>query len=116
MGKAKAAEAPLPTGRLLTYADVSPILKGRQAEVSLLVSCKQKGLGGSVCTTYDPFVSQADHSSSPLCVMIAVACLCMLTGAWPALKDQDVSGSIMLVCPAHICQMHACPSLTSCMP
>lgn len=33
MGKAKAAEAPLPTGRLLTYADVSPILKGRQAEL-----------------------------------------------------------------------------------
>lgn len=35
MGQAKAAESPLPTGRLLTYHDVSPGLKGRQAEVNL---------------------------------------------------------------------------------
>ena len=33
MGRAKAAEAPLATGRLLTYQDVLPQLKGRQAEV-----------------------------------------------------------------------------------
>lgn len=33
MGAAQAAEAPLPTGRLLTYNDIQPQLKGRQAEV-----------------------------------------------------------------------------------
>ena len=33
MGAAQAAEAPLPTGRLLTYSDIQPQLKGRQAEV-----------------------------------------------------------------------------------
>ena len=32
-GEAQAADAPLPTGRLLTYADITPALKGRQAEV-----------------------------------------------------------------------------------
>ena len=30
---AKAAESPLPTGRLLTYNDIVPSLKGRQAEL-----------------------------------------------------------------------------------
>jgi len=34
MGAAKAAEAPLPTGRLLTYQDITPAMKGRQAEVT----------------------------------------------------------------------------------
>ncbi|KAK9788296.1 hypothetical protein WJX73_004548 [Symbiochloris irregularis] len=33
MGKAQAADAPLATGRLLTYADVGAGLKGRQAEL-----------------------------------------------------------------------------------
>ena len=33
VGRAKAAEAPLATGRLLTYQDVTLNLKGRQAEV-----------------------------------------------------------------------------------
>lgn len=33
MGDAQAADAPLPTGRLLTYADITPALKNRQAEV-----------------------------------------------------------------------------------
>ena len=33
---AKAADAPLPTGRLLDYHDITPTLKGRQAEVSAL--------------------------------------------------------------------------------
>lgn len=33
MGKAQAADSPLATGRLLTYADVGAGLKGRQAEV-----------------------------------------------------------------------------------
>ena len=37
-GEAQAADAPLPTGRLLTYADITPTLKGRQAEVSGLLS------------------------------------------------------------------------------
>ncbi|KAL3152294.1 hypothetical protein ABBQ32_001365 [Trebouxia sp. C0010 RCD-2024] len=32
-GDAQAADAPLPTGRLLTYADITPALKGRQAEL-----------------------------------------------------------------------------------
>ena len=32
-GDAQAADAPLPTGRLLTFADITPTLKGRQAEV-----------------------------------------------------------------------------------
>ena len=32
-GDAQAADAPLPTGRLLVYADITPALKGRQAEV-----------------------------------------------------------------------------------
>lgn len=32
-GEAQAADAPLPTGRLLTYADITPTLKGRQAEL-----------------------------------------------------------------------------------
>ena len=31
--EAQASEAPLPTGRLLTYNDITPALKGRQAEV-----------------------------------------------------------------------------------
>ena len=31
--QAKSAKTPLATGRLLTYADVSPSLRGRQAEV-----------------------------------------------------------------------------------
>ena len=34
-GEAQAADAPLPTGRLLTYADITPALKGRQAEVGI---------------------------------------------------------------------------------
>lgn len=34
-GEAQAADAPLPTGRLLTYADITPALKGRQAEVGV---------------------------------------------------------------------------------
>ena len=38
VGRAKAAESPLPTGRLLTYQDVGPVLKGRQAEVRALPS------------------------------------------------------------------------------
>ena len=38
MGRAKAADAPLATGRLLTYADVGGGLKGRQAEVSCTIS------------------------------------------------------------------------------
>jgi len=33
-GDAQAAAAPLPTGRLLVYADITPALKGRQAEVT----------------------------------------------------------------------------------
>jgi len=33
-GDAQAADAPLPTGRLLVYADITPALKGRQAEVT----------------------------------------------------------------------------------
>ena len=37
MSSAKAAESPLPTGRLLTYSDIIPQLKGRQAEVRLSV-------------------------------------------------------------------------------
>ncbi|KAK9816543.1 hypothetical protein WJX72_001746 [[Myrmecia] bisecta] len=32
-GEAKAADAPLPTGRLLTYTDITPALRGRQAEL-----------------------------------------------------------------------------------
>lgn len=39
LGAAKAAEAPLPTGRLLTYSDIAPQLKGRQAEVRPASSC-----------------------------------------------------------------------------
>ena len=35
MGDAQAADAPLPTGRLLTYSDITPTLKGRQAEVQI---------------------------------------------------------------------------------
>lgn len=35
-GEAQAADAPLPSGRLLTYADITPTLKGRQAEVNKL--------------------------------------------------------------------------------
>lgn len=35
MSSAKAADSPLPTGRLLTYSDIIPQLKGRQAEVRL---------------------------------------------------------------------------------
>ncbi len=35
-GDAQAADAPLPTGRLLTYADITPALKGRQAEVRVM--------------------------------------------------------------------------------
>ena len=37
-GSAKAAESPLPTGRLLTYSDITPQLKGRQAEVCFCLS------------------------------------------------------------------------------
>ena len=33
ISSAKAADSPLPTGRLLTYSDIVPQLKGRQAEV-----------------------------------------------------------------------------------
>ena len=33
VSSAKAADSPLPTGRLLTYSDITPQLKGRQAEV-----------------------------------------------------------------------------------
>ena len=33
LGVAKAADSPLPTGRLLIHNDITPQLKGRQAEV-----------------------------------------------------------------------------------
>lgn len=39
MGDAQAADAPLPTGRLLTYADITPALKNRQAEVGHKCCC-----------------------------------------------------------------------------
>ena len=46
-GEAQAADAPLPTGRLLTYADITPALKGRQAEVCVCLS-----LGGHSVNIY----------------------------------------------------------------
>ena len=42
MGDAQAADAPLPTGRLLTYADITPALKNRQAEVCICLTCLQQ--------------------------------------------------------------------------
>ena len=40
ISSAKAADSPLPTGRLLTYSDITPQLKGRQAEVRCFSQCR----------------------------------------------------------------------------
>ena len=49
VSSAKAADSPLPTGRLLTYSDIVPPLKGRQAEVCDCLQLPELPWWPSIC-------------------------------------------------------------------
>ena len=63
VSSAKAADSPLPTGRLLTYSDITPQLKGRQAEVCC-THCLLQSFRGFLG-------SSGRLASTPTCSMLA---------------------------------------------
>ena len=74
VSSAKAADSPLPTGRLLTYSDIVPQLKGRQAEVCHCPKLPDLSWWPSVCM---------QSHVLPLCLPACLTILLLLQLFWP---------------------------------
>ena len=74
VSSAKAADSPLPTGRLLTYSDIVPQLKGRQAEVCICLKLPELPWWPSICM---------QSRVLPLCLPACLTSLLLLQLFWP---------------------------------